>query len=119
MESPEHEEQAVREYLASQFDLLDDVGAVTHAEKVASEAFHGQTYDVWDVHTRADGRWWVVTCPMNYYTQDDFKSVDVVLSFSCRLDGAGHGAVEAKRPSTSSTRGRAPDRDVAAMAAGR
>ena len=85
MESPEHEEQAVREYVARQFDLLDDVSAVTHAEKVASEALHGQSHDVWDVHTRADGRWWVVTCPMNYYTQDDFKSVDVVLSFHIGL----------------------------------
>jgi hypothetical protein len=85
MESPEYEEQAVREYLASQLDLPDDVGAVTHAEKVASESVQGQTYDVWDVHTCADGRWWVVTCPINYYTQDDFKSVDVVLSFHIGL----------------------------------
>lgn len=81
MESPEHEEVAVREYVARAFELLDDLGAITHVEKVASEPVRGQTYDVWDVHTRDDGRWWVVTCPMNYYTQEDFKSVDVVLSF--------------------------------------
>jgi hypothetical protein len=36
-------------------DLLDDLGAVAHVEKVASEALHGQTHDVWDVHTR---RYW-------------------------------------------------------------
>jgi len=85
VESPEHEEHAVREYVAGQFELLDDPSAITHAEKVASESVRGQTYDVWDVHTRELGRWWVLTCPMNYYPQDDFKSVDVVLSFHIGL----------------------------------
>jgi hypothetical protein len=33
MESPEHEEQAVREYFARQFDVLDDLGAIAHVEK--------------------------------------------------------------------------------------
>ena len=85
VESPEHEENAVRVYVAGQFELLDDPSAITHAEKVASESVRGQTYDVWDVHTSDLGRWWVLTCPMNYYPQDDFKSVDVVLSFHIGL----------------------------------
>ena len=50
MESPEHEEQAVREYVARSFELLDDL-AIRHVEKVASEPVRGQTYDVWDIHT--------------------------------------------------------------------
>lgn len=84
MESPEHEEQAVREYVTEQLGF-DDLGDVTHVEKVASHPVMGVAHDVWDVHTRAEGRWWVVTSPMNLYTQDDFKSVDVVVTFHVGL----------------------------------
>jgi hypothetical protein len=54
--------------------------SVGHLEKVACEQVWGRRHDVWDVHS-TNGRWWVVTNPMNLYTQDDFKSMDVVLTF--------------------------------------
>ena len=80
MDSPEHEVRHVCEYVESQ--AHDE--SVLHAEKVSSEHVLGQHYDVWDVHTDK-GRWWVITPPMNLYLQDEFKSMDYVLSFHIGL----------------------------------
>ncbi|GII89673.1 hypothetical protein Ssi03_76630 [Sphaerisporangium siamense] len=44
----------------------------------------GREYDVWDAHTN-EGRWWVVTNPMNLYNQETIKSMDVALSFHIGL----------------------------------
>jgi hypothetical protein len=84
MESPEHERRRVVDYLKSQAPDL----AVEHTEKVAGEWVFDREYEVWDVHTRAEGpgrprreRWWVVTNPTNLYNQSDFKSMDYTLSF--------------------------------------
>ncbi|MCP3800719.1 hypothetical protein NLX83_15735 [Allokutzneria sp. A3M-2-11 16] len=41
-------------------------------------------YDIWDVHC-TDSRWWVINHPMNLYTQNDFKSRDVALTFHIGL----------------------------------
>lgn len=41
-------------------------------------------HDVWDVHC-ADSRWWVITQPTNLYSQEDFKSRDVALTFHVGL----------------------------------
>ncbi|MBU2602242.1 MAG: hypothetical protein KKA32_08760 [Actinobacteria bacterium] len=57
---------------------------MVHLEKVSSEHVLGQHYDVWDVHTDR-ARWWVVTPMMNLYGQDEFKSMDYVLSFHIGL----------------------------------
>lgn len=58
--------------------------AVVHLEKAASEMIGPVRHDIWDVHC-ADSRWWVVTNPTNLYTQADFKSRDVVLTFHIGL----------------------------------
>jgi hypothetical protein len=58
--------------------------AVMHVEKVGSELVGPRRHDIRDVHC-ADGRWWVVTNPTNYYDQKDFKSRDVVLTFHVGL----------------------------------
>ena len=55
-----------------------------HLEKVSAERVAGTLHDIWDVHTE-QGRWWAVTNPLNLYSQDDFKSVDVVLLFHVGL----------------------------------
>jgi len=57
---------------------------VVHLEKAASEMVGPVRHDIWDVHC-ADSRWWVVTNPTNLYTQADFKSRDVVLTFHIGL----------------------------------
>lgn len=80
MESPEHERRAVTEYMAA--EAPDE--AVEHLEKIATERVLGNEYFVWDVHTDKD-RWWVVGPPTNLYTQQDFKSMDGILSFHIGL----------------------------------
>ena len=53
-------------------------------EKLTSEFVLGHQYDVWDAHT-SDGRWWVITNPVNLYSQDQIKSMDIALSFHIGL----------------------------------
>lgn len=57
---------------------------VIHLEKVASELVGPVRHDIWDVHC-TESRWWVVTEPINLYSQADFKSRDVVLTFHIGL----------------------------------
>ncbi|MFJ3247885.1 hypothetical protein [Streptomyces sp. NPDC086782] len=53
-------------------------------EKVASEMVGPARHDIWDVHCE-DSRWWVVTNATYLYSQQDFKSRDVVLTFHVGL----------------------------------
>jgi hypothetical protein len=57
---------------------------VIHAEKAASELVGPARHDIWDVHCESS-RWWAITNPTNLYSQDDFKSRDVALSFHIGL----------------------------------
>lgn len=57
---------------------------VVHLEKAASELVGPVRHDIWDVYC-SDSRWWVVTSPTNLYSQADFKSRDVVLTFHIGL----------------------------------
>jgi len=81
VDSPEHEHRQIVGYVLSQ---SPDGVEVVNAEKVSSESVWGRRHDVWDVHC-SDGRWWVVTNPTNLYTQDQFPSMDVALSFHLGL----------------------------------
>lgn len=74
------ERDAVLSYVESQ--STED--RVVHVEKVATEAVGSVVHDIWDVHC-STSRWWVVSNPMNLYSQDDFKSRDVVLTFHVGL----------------------------------
>ncbi len=80
MESPEREKQFIVDYMATV--ATDET--VEHLEKVYSERIMGQDHDIWDVHTNVD-RWWVITGPTNLYTQKQFPSMDVALSFHVGL----------------------------------
>lgn len=73
------EQNAIRTYVESQADER-----VVHLEKAASELVGTVRHDIWDVHC-ASARWWVVTNPTNLYSQADFKSRDVVLTFHIGL----------------------------------
>ena len=75
----DREKEEIRIYVEDQVDE-----EVVHLEKVGSELVMTQRHDIWDVHC-ADSRWWVLTNPTFYYSQDDFKSRDVVLSFHVGL----------------------------------
>src|SRR5260370_33359701 len=58
---------------------------VSHVEGVGVDDVFGHRYETWDVHLDDGQRWWVVTNPSNYYSQSDFKSRDVVLTFHLGL----------------------------------
>lgn len=81
METPAHERRQIEEYLRSQ---SGDDFEIEHVEKLTSEYVLGHQYDVWDAHT-SDGRWWVITNPVNLYSQDQIKSMDIALSFHIGL----------------------------------
>jgi hypothetical protein len=44
----------------------------------------GHAHDVWDVHA-SDGRWWVITNPTNLYSQNQFPSMDLAVTFHMGL----------------------------------
>lgn len=76
----ERERQAVVDYMA----MSDADERVEALEKVKSERVLGRQIDAWDVHTNRD-RWWVLTSPMNLYSQKQFPSLEVAISFHVGL----------------------------------
>src|SRR5579859_2122073 len=79
MRATKRQTEAVRAYVEDQAHE-----EVVHLEKAASELVGPVRHDIWDVHC-ADSRWWVITEPTNLYSQDDFKSRDVALTFHIGL----------------------------------
>lgn len=73
------EQQAIREYMASQ-----GVKAVTHLEKLNSQRIGPDRFDVWDVWTN-EGRWYAITPGTNLYSQDDFQSYEIALTYHVGL----------------------------------
>jgi hypothetical protein len=80
MKATPRERDTVLAYFEAQLD--DD--PVVHLEKVAVERVGSIVHDIWDVHCRGS-RWWAVSNPLNLYSQEDFKSRDVVLTFHIGL----------------------------------
>jgi hypothetical protein len=81
--STEQERQDVVEYMASQSKEGDP--EVEFVQKVYSERLHSITHEIWDVHETGGRRWWVITNPMNLYTQDQFPNMDLALTFHVGL----------------------------------
>jgi hypothetical protein len=71
--------------MAAYFESQFRGETVVHVDHLISERVGVNLHEVWDVHTSSGGRWWVVTTPTNLYSQEDFKSADVVLSFHVGL----------------------------------
>lgn len=67
-------------YMHSQAPDLE----VTFVQKVYSENVLHVRHDVWDVHTNVD-RWWVITEPMNLYSQEQFPNMDLAVTFHIGL----------------------------------
>jgi hypothetical protein len=76
----EEETNHVRNYMASEAPDL----SVLMVQKVYSENILSVRHDVWDVHTDVD-RWWVITEPMNLYSQDQFPNMDLAVTFHVGL----------------------------------
>jgi hypothetical protein len=79
MRASKRQTEAIRRYVEDQAHEQ-----VIHLEKAASERVGPVRHDIWDVHC-ADSRWWVITEPVNLYSQEDFKSRDVALTFHIGL----------------------------------
>jgi hypothetical protein len=75
MHTSKRQTEAIRAYVESQAQEQ-----VVHLEKAASELVGPVRHDIWDVHCTGS-RWWVITEPTNLYSQQDFNSRDVVLTF--------------------------------------
>lgn len=71
----------VRAYIESELGARK----IRHVERVAIEHVAGQRIEIWDVHVTERDRWWVLTNPMNLYSQKDLKSRDVALTFHIGL----------------------------------
>ncbi|MET4216960.1 gamma-glutamylcyclotransferase (GGCT)/AIG2-like uncharacterized protein YtfP [Bradyrhizobium sp. LB14.3] len=80
LKATEDEIEEVREYFEWQAPDL----AVTFMQKVYSEAVGSTRHDVWDIHTNKD-RWWVITGGTNLYSQEQFPSMDLALTFHIGL----------------------------------
>jgi hypothetical protein len=80
LKATEQEIEEVREYFEWQAPDLQ----VTFMQKVYSEAVGNTRHDVWDIHTNKD-RWWVITGGMNLYSQEQFPSMDLALTFHVGL----------------------------------
>jgi len=75
------EKEEVRTYLEVQLGKSSQRKlTVQHVEKIIAENIAGGRYEVWNCVTN-QGNWWVLTPLMNFYSQKDFKSADVVLTF--------------------------------------
>lgn len=57
---------------------------VTFIQKVYEENIINHIHAVWDVHTNKD-RWWVMTNPMNLYSQEQFPNMDYAVTFHVGL----------------------------------
>jgi len=77
-ELPEHEERRVREYAESQLRDPDD--PVMLVQRVGVRRVAGRMHELYDVRT-AKERWWVISDPMNLYSQDHFHSVDMAFTY--------------------------------------
>lgn len=80
MKASDLERGQVLDYFAAQ--MADD--PVVHLEKVAVERVGSVVHDIWDVHCKG-GRWWAISNALNYYSQADFASRDVALTFHVGL----------------------------------
>jgi hypothetical protein len=80
LKATEQEIEEVREYFEWQAPELE----VTFMQKVYSEAVVNTSHDVWDIHTNK-GRWWVITGGTNLYSQEQFPSMDLALTFHIGL----------------------------------
>lgn len=76
MKSPLHRKRDVIRYMG--VEAADE--EVTHAERLGTHAVMGERYDIWDVHTDK-ARWWVISPLTNLYSQTDFQSAEMALTY--------------------------------------
>lgn len=77
---PEYQADEIREYVHHRTEGEN----VTHLEKLAAEHIFDRQIEGWDVRTK-DNRYWLVTSPMNLYSQELFPSLDYTITFHVGL----------------------------------
>lgn len=84
-ELAEHERRAIADYVEGQSNKEiiegDDWTEVTLVQRVRSYRVFGTDYELFDVHTNQEERFWVITNPTNLYLQGRFPSYDETFSF--------------------------------------
>ncbi|WP_172724207.1 hypothetical protein [Neorhizobium sp. T25_27] len=80
LRATKEEEDDVRGYFEWQAPELE----ITFLQKVYVEAILGTPHAVWDIHTTKD-RWWVITNPLNLYSQEQFPNMDLCFTFHMGL----------------------------------
>lgn len=93
----QHQAKRVSEYV--EWQCAKDKETVTYLEKIKTESVFGGDFDCWHVRTDKD-TYWVITHPMNLYSQARFPSLDYTLSFHIGL----MARLQAKRKGTSDER---------------
>jgi len=78
--STPEEKQDIIDYMNSQAPDL----TVKFLQKLYIENVHGDQHAIWDVDTNKD-RWWVITNPTNLYSQEQFPSIDLAVTFHVGL----------------------------------
>ena len=83
MEQQANARRSVEDYLAGQLEI--DTDGIDHVEMIAHEWVGPDRYEVWDCHITDGDRWWVITPFTNLYLQEDFRSVDYLITFHVGL----------------------------------
>jgi hypothetical protein len=103
---PELERKSVENYVNSQ--TRDESDLVKIVQKVGTRRVAHESYDLYDVWTEQGSRWWVITEPMNLYSQEDFNSIDIAFTHHLGL----RAQVYDRRPMPGSAEaGDEPDRE--------
>lgn len=81
----EHEWRSIADYVEGKLNKAvadaEELTEVTIVQRVNTYRVMGSDYEVFDVHTNQDERWWVITNPTNLYMQGRFPSYDETFSF--------------------------------------
>jgi hypothetical protein len=71
---PAHEAKVIRKYVDSQ--TRDENDHATTVQQVGGRRLGGRSYEFFDVWTETGTRWWVITNPLNLYSQEAFQIVE-------------------------------------------
>jgi hypothetical protein len=82
-ELPAVERKGVETYVNSQ--TRDSSDLVKIVQKIGARRIAHESYELYDVRTEQGGRWWVISEPMNLYSQDDFHSIDEAFTYHLGL----------------------------------
>lgn len=75
------EERGIRDYVLTQTLPVDPDAEVTVVQKVGRRRVEGTTHDLYDVWMKSGTRYWVITEHTNYYSQEQFSSINEAFTY--------------------------------------